>query len=47
MLVYLNASPLLQTVLDKIVQARRKIPAGHIAIFLDTEGNTLALHILK
>jgi predicted enzyme related to lactoylglutathione lyase len=50
-LIYLNASPSLQNVIDRIVPAggeiimpRTKIPAGHIAVFTDTEGNQLALH---
>jgi len=50
-LIYLNASPSLQKVIDKIVPAggkiimpRTKIPAGHIAVFTDTEGNQVALH---
>lgn len=50
-LVYLNASPSVQAVIDrvgpaggKIVKPRTKIPAGYIAVFIDTEGNQLALH---
>lgn len=49
--VYINASPDLQKVLDKIgpsggkvVVPRTKIPAGYIAQFIDTEGNRVALH---
>lgn len=50
-LIYLNASPSIQTVIDKvepaggkIIKPRTKIPAGYIAVFIDTEGNQLALH---
>lgn len=50
-LVYLNAYPSLQKVLDriepaggKIVMNKTEIPAGMIAVFIDTEGNKLALH---
>ncbi|WP_235938145.1 VOC family protein [Chitinophaga solisilvae] len=49
--VYLNAYPRLQTVIDKIepaggklLQPRTQIPAGYIAVFSDTEGNTVAIH---
>ena len=50
-LIYLNASPKLQKVLDKIepaggkiVRPLTKIPAGFIAAIEDTEGNHVALH---
>ena len=50
-LVYLNASPLLSVAVDKVaaaggkvIQAPNKIPAGNIAIILDTEGNRVGLH---
>ncbi|HEY4065134.1 MAG TPA: VOC family protein [Puia sp.] len=50
-LIYFNASPDLQKVLDKIetaggkiVRPRTKIPAGFIAAIEDTEGNKVALH---
>jgi uncharacterized protein len=50
-MVYLNASPSIQTVLDKVEQAGGKIwtpkiqiPAGWIAVILDTEGNKVGLH---
>jgi len=50
-LIYLNANPSLQKVIDriapaggKIIMPRTKIPAGHIAVFTDTEGNQLAIH---
>ncbi|SDN04941.1 VOC family protein [Siphonobacter aquaeclarae] len=50
-LVYLNASPVLQTVLDRVEAAGGSIlngispiPAGLIAIIRDTEGNRVALH---
>jgi predicted enzyme related to lactoylglutathione lyase len=53
LLVYLNANPDLQIVLDKIETAGGKIilhkteispDHGHMAIFNDTEGNRIALH---
>lgn len=50
-LIYLNASPDIQTVLDKIEPAggkvlvpRKLIKAGYIAVFKDSEGNRLGLH---
>jgi predicted enzyme related to lactoylglutathione lyase len=52
-LVYLNANPDVQNVLDKIEAAGGKIVIpktqispehGHMAVFLDTEGNRIALH---
>lgn len=50
-LIYMNASPSIQTVLDKVEQAGGKIlvpamriKAGLIAIILDTEGNRVGLH---
>jgi len=52
-LVYLNANPDVQIVLDKIETAGGKIVLpkteispehGHMAIFTDTEGNRIALH---
>lgn len=50
-LIYLNASPSIQNVLDKveaaggkIVAPVTKISAGLIAVFIDSEGNKLALH---
>lgn len=50
-LIYLNATPTLQIVIDKIEPAggkillpRTKIPAGYISIFSDTEGNKVAIH---
>lgn len=49
--IYLNASPAIQPVLDrvekaggKILQPVTKIPAGLIAIIIDTEGNRIGLH---
>ncbi|MBV7530970.1 VOC family protein [Chitinophaga sp. sic0106] len=52
--VYINASPDLQTVLDRVVPAGGKllspkvqIPAGYIAIILDSEGNKVGLHAEK
>ncbi len=52
-LIYLNANPDLQTVLDKIVAAGGIILVpkteispeyGYMAVFMDTEGNRMALH---
>lgn len=52
-LVYLNANPDVQGVLDKIEAAGGKIVVpktqispeyGHMAVFVDTEGNRVALH---
>ncbi len=52
-LVYLNANPDVQLILDKIKAAGGKIVVpkteispehGHMAVFIDTEGNRLALH---
>lgn len=54
-LVYLNANPDLQLVLDKIEKAGGKILVpkteispeyGFMAVFLDTEGNRMALHCI-
>lgn len=50
-MVYINASPDIQTVLDKVERAggkvlapRFQIPAGFIAVIMDTEGNRVGLH---
>jgi predicted enzyme related to lactoylglutathione lyase len=52
-LIYLNANPDVQTVLDKIEKAGGKIVVpktqispeyGYMAVFIDTEGNRIALH---
>lgn len=52
-IVYLNANPDVQLVLDKIDAAGGKIVVpktgispeyGHMAVFIDTEGNRVALH---
>ncbi len=52
-LIYLNANPNLQLVLDKINDAGGKIVVpkpqispeyGYMAVFVDTEGNRVALH---
>jgi uncharacterized protein len=52
-LVYLNGNPDLQNVLDKVEAAGRKIMVpktlispeyGSMAVFIDTEGNRIALH---
>ena len=52
-LIYLNANPDVQDVLDKIESAGGKIVVpkteispeyGHMAVFIDTEGNRIALH---
>lgn len=49
--VYINASPNIQSVLDKVEKAggkvitpKMQIPAGFIAIIMDTEGNKVGLH---
>src|SRR5690606_36460957 len=49
--VYINASPSIETVLDKVEQAGGKIvapkmliPAGYISIIMDREGNKIGLH---
>lgn len=49
--VYINSSPSIQTALDKVEQAGGKIivpkmliPAGFIAIIMDSEGNKIGLH---
>jgi uncharacterized protein len=49
--VYINASPGIQIVLDKVEQAggkvvatKTQIPAGFIAVIIDTEGNKVGLH---
>jgi len=53
-LVYINASPNIHTVLDKVEQAGGKIispkiqiPPGLIAIIMDSEGNRIGLHAEK
>lgn len=52
-LVYLNANPDVQLILDKVEAAGGKILVpktlispdyGHMAVFLDSEGNRVALH---
>ena len=52
-LVYLNANPDVQSILDRIPDAGGTILVpkteispehGHMAVFLDTEGNRVALH---
>lgn len=52
-LIYLNGNPDLQRVLDKIEAAGGKIMMpkteispeyGHMAVFIDTEGNRIGLH---
>ncbi|MGN6492998.1 MAG: VOC family protein [Agriterribacter sp.] len=50
-LVYINASPDLTEVLNKvepaggkIIVSKTRIPAGFIAIIIDTEGNRVGLH---
>jgi predicted enzyme related to lactoylglutathione lyase len=52
-LIYLNANPDVQLVLDRIEKAGGKITVpkteitpdyGHMAVFIDTEGNRIALH---
>ena len=52
-LIYLNANPDVQNILDKIEAAGGKIIVpkteispeyGHMAVFIDSEGNRIALH---
>ncbi|WP_277633249.1 VOC family protein [Avrilella dinanensis] len=50
-IVYINASPNIQTVLDKVEKAggkviapKTQIPPGFIAIIIDSEGNKIGLH---
>jgi hypothetical protein len=52
-LIYLNGNPDVQNILDKIEAAGGKIIVsktqispeyGHMAVFIDTEGNRIALH---
>jgi predicted enzyme related to lactoylglutathione lyase len=52
-LVYLNANPDVQNILDRIEKAGGKVAVpktlispeyGHMAMFIDTEGNRMALH---
>jgi len=52
-LVYLNANPDMQPVIDKIEKAGGKVlmpktqitpEIGHMAFFMDSEGNRMALH---
>jgi predicted enzyme related to lactoylglutathione lyase len=52
--IYINASPNIQTVLDKVEKAGGKrigpsiqIPAGLIALIMDSEGNKIGLHAEK
>ncbi|SHM46505.1 hypothetical protein SAMN05444266_108172 [Chitinophaga jiangningensis] len=49
--VYINASPSIQAVIDRVADAGGKvlspkiqIPAGYIAIIQDSEGNKIGLH---
>ena len=54
-IIYLNANPDLQNVLDRIEKAGGKISMpktsigqnGFMAFFIDTEGNRIALHSMK
>jgi len=53
-MVYINAYPKIQDVLDrvegangKIITPRTLIPAGYIAVIIDTEGNKIGLHAEK
>ena len=52
-LIYLNANPDVQIVLDKVIEAGGSIMVpkteispeyGFMAVFMDTEGNRIALH---
>jgi predicted enzyme related to lactoylglutathione lyase len=51
--IYLNANPNIQTVIDRIEKANGKVllertqispEIGYMAVFADTEGNKVALH---
>jgi predicted enzyme related to lactoylglutathione lyase len=51
--IYLNANPKIQTVIDRIEKTKGKVlmpktqispEIGYMAIFADTEGNKVALH---
>ena len=51
--IYLNANPTIQTVIDRIEKAGGKVTVprtqispdiGYMAFFVDTEGNAMALH---
>ena len=54
-IIYLNGNPNLQTVLDRMESAHGKITMpktsigenGHIALFLDTEGNLVGIHSME
>ncbi len=53
-LVYINASPFIQDVLDKVETAggkiivpKTKMNAGFIAVIIDSEGNRVGLHAEK
>ncbi|MEO5593033.1 MAG: VOC family protein [Chitinophagaceae bacterium] len=55
-IVYLNANPAIQTVIDKVEKAGGKMlmpktlindHIGYMAFFADTEGNRVALHAIK
>ena len=54
--IYLNANPSIQTVIDRIEKANGKVlvprtqitpEIGYMAFFQDTEGNKIALHALN
>jgi len=52
-IIYINANPSIDTVIDKIEPAGGKVilsktqmRAGYFSIFLDTEGNRVALHAI-
>ncbi|MCL5028003.1 MAG: VOC family protein [Bacteroidetes bacterium] len=53
-MVYINANPSIQPIIDrieaaggKIILPKKKILAGCIAIFIDTEGNKVGLHAIE
>jgi predicted enzyme related to lactoylglutathione lyase len=53
-IIYINASPSIQNVLDKVEKAGGKllspkvqIPPGFIALIMDSEGNRIGLHAEK
>jgi predicted enzyme related to lactoylglutathione lyase len=50
-MIYINASPSIDTVLNKVEKAggriiaqKTKIPPGYIAVIIDSEGNKIGLH---
>lgn len=55
-IVYFNANPFIQTIIDKVEPAGGKViltrtliteEVGYMAIFTDTEGNSIGLHAIE